>query len=198
MRSKEFDPDVALSRAMDLFWSRGYEATGVADLVEHLGIARASLYATFGSKEQLFRRAIERYLETQAGPVIAELGEPGPVLPRLEAMLLRLADVATNDPHRRGCFVVNAAMERLPADLALGDRVAAHLRADVTAIAAALTRARASGELSSNADPLPLARFLVTTIQGLRVVGKGTADPDLLRDTVTVAMAALPRPEGSA
>ena len=61
-RHKEFDPDVALDRALELFWERGYEATSMADLVDHLGIGRASLYATFGSKHELYLKALDRYL----------------------------------------------------------------------------------------------------------------------------------------
>lgn len=191
MRSKEFDPDVALEAAMQLFWERGYGATGVADLVEHLGIARASLYATFGSKDQLYRQALQRYCQTQAGPVIDALAEPGPVLPRIAAMLHSLAAAPASDLHRRGCLVVNAAMERIPSDWATGDLVAGHLRKDEEALTAALTRAQEQGELDGTWDARALARFLVSTIQGLRVVGKATADVELLDDVVAVALAAL-------
>lgn len=112
-------------------------------------------------------------------------------------MLLRLADVPAHDPHRRGCLVVNAAMERIPADSELAERISDHLQSDVRAIAAALARARTNGELSRSADPQALARFLVTLVMGLRVVGKGTADTALLRDAVRTAMTALPRSKRS-
>lgn len=191
MRSKEFDPDVAVERAMDLFWQRGYEATGVADLVEHLGIARASIYATFGSKAELYRRALDRYCERRAGPVIDALEEPGPVLPRITAMLEHLAAVVHTDVDRRGCFVVNAAMERVPADVRVTERIVEHLDKDVDVLTRALARAQRQGEIGVEQDPRALARFLVATIQGLRVVGKATARSDVLRDVVAVALRAL-------
>lgn len=194
VRSKEFDVDIAVQRAMELFWERGYEATGVADLVQHLGIARGSLYATFGSKDGLYQLALQRYCETEAGPVIDRLTEPGPVLPVLRAMLLRLAEAPAGDPRRRGCMVVNAAMERIPADSATAERVAAHLRKDEDVLAAALRRGRRSGEIPPGRDARALARFLVATIQGLRVVGKATADPATLRDVVAVALDAVGGP----
>ena len=191
MRSKEFDPDVALDRAMDLFWTQGYEATGVADLVEHLGVARASLYATFGSKAALYRLALDRYCDQVAGPVIDALDEPGPVLPRIRAMLEHLAAAAEIDADRRGCLVVNAAMERVPADGPVTARIVGHLDKDVDVLSRALQRARDQGEIGADADPVALARFLVTTIQGLRVVGKATARSDVLDDVVAVALGAL-------
>jgi len=191
VRSKEFDPDVALDRAMDLFWTQGYEATGVADLVEHLGVARASLYATFGSKATLYLLALDRYCDQVAGPVIDALEQPGPVLPRIRAMLEHLAAVAELDADRRGCLVVNAAMERVPADGPVTARIVDHLDKDVDVLSRALQRARDQGEIGADADPVALARFLVTTILGLRVVGKATARSDVLDDVVAVALGAL-------
>lgn len=191
MRTKAFDPDATLDRAMEFFWAHGYAAAGVDELLRHLGLSRSSLYATYGSKEELFRRALERYLEREARPALAALAEPGPVLPVLRRMLLRLADVERHDPERRGCMVVNTAMERIPADDASAATIRAHLAADVDVLAAALRRAQAQGEVGDDRDPVALARFLVTLIQGLRVVGKATADLDALRDTVDVALAAV-------
>lgn len=194
VRSKEFDVDLAIQRAMELFWERGYEATGIAELVQHLGIARGSLYATFGSKDGLYQRALRRYCVTEAGPVLDRLTEPGPVLPVLTAMLRQLADGPGADPRRRGCMVVNAAMERIPADRGTADAVSAHLRRDEDILAAAIRRARRNGELPAGRDPRAVARFLVATIQGLRVVGKATADSATLHDVVTLALDTLAAP----
>lgn len=191
MRTKEFDADVALHRAMELFWTQGYEATGIADLVEHLGIGRASIYATFGSKAELYRRALDRYCECEAGPVIDALEQPGPVLPRIRGMLEHLALLAETDADRRGCMVVNAAMERVPDDGPVTALIVQHLAKDEAAFSRALARAQRQGEIGADRDPVALARFLVTTIQGLRVVGKTTARSDVLDDVVAVALNAL-------
>jgi len=191
VRTKDFDPDLALERAMQLFWARGYEATGIADLVEHLGIGRASLYTTFGSKSRLYDLALERYCVQRAGPVIDALEEPGPVLPRVRAMLEHLAAAPAADPERHGCLVVNAAMERIPADPAVLRRVTDHLRKDEDVLTRALGRAQRQGELAAELDPRSAARFLVATVQGLRVVGKATADTAVLHDVVDVALRAL-------
>ncbi len=191
MRGKEFDPDRALEQAMELFWARGYEATGIADLVEHLGIARASLYATFGNKRRLYGLALDRYCEQRAGPVIDALEAPGPVLPRLRAMLEHLADAPATDHESRGCLVVNATIERVPADAAVTQRVRDHLRKDEDVLTRALARAQQQGEIGADLDPRATARFLVATVQGLRVVGKTTVDPAALHDVVGVALRSL-------
>lgn len=189
-RTKEFDPDAALQAAMELFWAKGYEATSVADLVEHLGISRGSLYATFGDKHQLYLAALRRYQETQP-PVVELLSQPGPVLPAVRALVERYAEEAACDTERRGCMLVNAATERLPADRQVARVVEAGWDTLETALTAALIRARAQGELSPDKDPRALARFLLVVLQGIRVVGKGEASASRVRDAAAQAFAIL-------
>jgi len=189
-RTKEFDPDAALQAAMELFWAKGYEATSVADLVEHLGIGRGSLYATFGDKHQLYLAALRRYQETQS-PVVELLSQPGPVLPAVRALVERYAEEAACDTERRGCMLVNAATERLPADRQVARVVEAGWDTLETALTAALIRARAQGELSPDKDPRALARFLLVVLQGIRVVGKGEASASRVRDAAAQAFAIL-------
>ncbi|PSK98943.1 TetR family transcriptional regulator [Murinocardiopsis flavida] len=189
-RSKEFDPDAALHRAMGLFWEKGYEATSMADLVEHLGIGRASIYATFGGKSELYLRAYDRYLENGtdiAGP----LGRADPVLPAVRALVERFAHESAHDTARRGCFVVNTAVELAPHDARLARRVEANWDAIESALALALERARDRGELAADKDPRALARFLLTVMQGMRVIGKSSTDPARLHDTAAQALSVL-------
>ncbi|MEJ7741193.1 MAG: TetR family transcriptional regulator [Nocardioidaceae bacterium] len=195
MRGKDFDPDLALQRAMELFWVRGYEATGITDLTEHLGIARASLYATFRSKSELYHRALERYCLRQAGPLMEALEQPGPFLPVIEGLLSHLSDVTAGDEERRGCLVVNATAERIPTDPETVRQVSEHLQRDQDLLRRALERAQHDGEVRTNQSPTAQANFLVATILGLRVLGKATADRDQLHDVVSVAVGAL-RAEG--
>ncbi|WP_019633632.1 TetR/AcrR family transcriptional regulator [Actinomadura atramentaria] len=186
-RTKEFDPDAALDAALELFWERGYEATSMADLVARLGIGRASLYATFGGKHDLFLRALERYRD-RADPV-ESLARPGPALPAVRALLASY--VAADLADRRGCMVVNTAVELAPRDAAAARRVAAAWDGLEAALAAALVRARAQGEIPADRDPRALARFLLVVAQGLRVVGRADADPRRLWDAVEQTMAAI-------
>lgn len=191
-RTKEFDPDAALQAALELFWARGYEATTMSDLVEHLGVGRASIYATFGNKHALYLKAMDRYLETRDPLIVEELSSPGPALPAVRALVRRFAAEASADDERRnGCFVTNSAAELGPHDTAVARRVELSWEQIETLLYGALTRARAGGELPGDRDPRALARMLLVLLQGIRVVGKASSDPARVRDAAEQALGLL-------
>jgi len=190
-RTKEFDPEAALRAALELFWERGYAATSMADLVERTGVARASIYATFGGKRELYLKALDRYGELTDPGLLAGLSQPGPVLPAVRALVERYAREAAGDGGRRGCFVVNTAVELAPRDPLAARRVQANWDFLETALTSALMRAQAQGELAEGSDPRALGRFLLVLMQGLRVMGKAATEPDRLRDAAAQALAVL-------
>ncbi|MFE4976236.1 TetR/AcrR family transcriptional regulator [Kitasatospora sp. NPDC056651] len=189
-RTKEFDPDAALQAALELFWQRGYEATSMADLVERLGIARASVYATFGSKHELYLRALERYCEQSDAVLLEELSQPGPALPAVRALVRHYAAAGERE-RQLGCFVTNAAVELAPRDPAASRRVEASFDRLETLLTAALVRAAAQGELAAGREPRALARMLVVLLQGIRVVGKTADGGPRARDAAEQALALL-------
>ncbi|MGW7543694.1 TetR/AcrR family transcriptional regulator [Streptomyces sp. NPDC054770] len=188
-RPREFDTDQAIDRAMTLFWNRGYSATSLQDLIAGLGIGSGSLYAAFGSKENLYARALERYCSRNAGALVAALESATDVRSALRTALLALAEADLANPEP-GCFLVNAATER-SADSPTVDRVSGTLRLVEGTIAGALERARARGELSADKDPAELARFLTTFIQGMRVMGQARADRAFLESALSSALTVL-------
>ncbi|MDQ1021660.1 TetR/AcrR family transcriptional regulator [Streptomyces afghaniensis] len=191
-RTKEFDPDAALQSALELFWRRGYEATSMSDLVEHLGIGRASIYATFGSKRELYLKALDRYAEMRDPLLLAELSQPGPALPAVRAVVRRFAaEAASPEDRLNGCFVTNTAAELAPHDPAAARRVEISWEHVETPLHSALVRAQAQGELPEDRDPRALARMLFVVLQGLRVVGKASNDPARVRDAAEQALALL-------
>lgn len=190
-RTKEFDPDVALDRAMELFWERGFEATSMALLTERLGIGRASLYATFGDKHQLYLAALRRYLQTRDPDPLELLSRPGPVVPAVRALVEAYVHESLTDERRRGCLVVNSATELLPHDQPVTQLVESSWQSLETALSSALIRARAQQELPPDRDPRALARFLLVFLQGVRVLGRATPDPDRLRDAAAQALSLL-------
>ncbi|MGW2030110.1 TetR/AcrR family transcriptional regulator [Streptomyces sp. NPDC001761] len=191
-RPKEFDPDAALQSALELFWRRGYEATSMADLVGHLGIGKASLYATFGSKHELYLRALDRYGQTQDPLLTRELSRPGPVLPAVRGLVRRFAaEAAAEATREQGCLVTNTAVELAPHDREAARRVERSWDTVETLLHSALVRAQERGELAADRDPLTLARMLLVLLQGLRVVGKASADPARVRDAAEQALALL-------
>ncbi|MFJ5935591.1 TetR/AcrR family transcriptional regulator [Streptomyces sp. NPDC093071] len=191
-RTKEFDPDAALRAALELFWARGYEATTMADLVERLGVGRASIYATFGNKHELYLKALDRYAESQDPRLVEELSAPGPALPAVRALVRRFAaEAATEGERLNGCFVTNSAAELGPHDAAVARRVELNWEQLETLLHAALVRARAGGELPAGRDPRALARMFLVLLQGVRVVGKASSDPARVRDAAEQALTLL-------
>lgn len=191
-RTKEFDPDAALQSALELFWRRGYEATSMADLVDHLGIGRASIYATFGNKHELYLKALDRYGETQDPRLLDALSKPGPALPAVRQVVRRFADESTAEARRaRGCFITNTAAELGPHDPEAARRVELSWQHVETLTHAALVRSQGQGELPPDRDPRALARLLLVLMQGMRVVGKTSQDPARVRDAAEQALSLL-------
>ncbi|MEU7941412.1 TetR/AcrR family transcriptional regulator [Microbispora bryophytorum] len=188
-RPRTFDIDAAVDRAMELFWRQGFEGTSTEDLVEGLGIARGSLYKAFGSKEQLYAMALRRYCERHATGLIEMLDRAEQVRPAIRAALLELAEADLADPEL-GCLLVNAATER-SAHQDTVQQVSRTMGRIESALAGALERAQARGDIAADKKPRELAQFLTTFLQGLRVMGKARADRAFLNNAVEVALGAL-------
>ena len=190
-RPREFDADTALDRAMEVFWSKGYEATSLDDLCEVTGLSRSSLYATFGSKRSLLLRSVDRYVEQRNPRIAAILAQPLHVRDAFAALARQFIDQIVAGTGRRGCFLGNCA-----AELPRSDRAAlAHVRQGLQSIEAtfrdSLVQARNRAELPPSADVDALARFLTAGFQGLRLVGKVNPNRDVLEDIATTMLQCL-------
>jgi TetR/AcrR family transcriptional repressor of nem operon len=191
-RNKSFDPDTALRKAMQLFWRQGYEATSVDDLVQAMGVNRASLYATFGDKRSLFLKALDRYIESVLGPRLAALDAAASPLEGLRALLAELAAFGAGDPQRRGCLVVNTACELAGRDTEVAARLRAQAEALEATLARLVARAQDDGELAPAHDPQAVATCLAALIDGLRVrskLGVERASLDRMADTALALLA---------
>lgn len=188
-RIREFDIDQAVDRAMDLFWRRGYAETSLQDLLKELSIGSGSFYAAFGSKEQLYIRALERYISLQGSDLSGILEDATEIRPAVRHLLVSMVEADVADP-TRGCLVVNAAT-RCEGQSSATDRVASGIRQLESLLAGALERAKARGELAPDKNPVELARFLTTFVQGIRVVGRARLGRTFVEDAVTTAMRAL-------
>ena len=188
-RPKEFDPDQALNRAVDVFWSKGYDATSVQNLVEALGVNRSSLYATFGDKHTLYLAALDRYRTNEVDPVVALLGRPGSAR-SVAATLFESLITAVRERHdRRGCLLCNAAVDEASHDA----EVEALVMAGTDRIKAAFIGllARDSGSRHVDADHRAVARFLTSSYMGLRVMIKAGHSPAALHDIVKITLSVL-------
>ena len=187
-RTPEFDHDRVLECALQAFWQKGYEATSLTDLLEATGLARQSLYNTFGDKRGLFLASLRRYADVGVGR-LSEALEGGSVRAAIRGVLEEALQCAERD---RGCFLVNASTELLPRDPEVGRLVASAMARQERALADALRRGVRKGELRLTPRRIEqTARFLVGALQGLRVMVKATPDSPALRDVVAVTLRAI-------
>jgi TetR/AcrR family transcriptional repressor of nem operon len=172
-RPRSFDVEAAVERAMGVFWSRGYHATALPDLLRATKLSRGSLYAAFGDKHSLFLRALDRYIAdalTRMDNI--ELDPRREPVDGLRAFLAGYVDRTTGANGRRGCLLVATAMELAGQDAEVGRRIASFFKAMETRVAHALSRAKTAGKLADGVEPSSAARILVCFVEGLRVVGK--------------------------
>ncbi|MEU0236205.1 helix-turn-helix domain-containing protein [Nocardiopsis sp. NPDC006198] len=189
-RTREFDTEAVVGRAMELFWTRGYEATSVRDLTRHLGVGQGSLYAAFGDKHGLYRAALEHYRSTLAAAALRSLEEGSDVRSAVRGLLAERVRIAV-EHDGRGCLMVNAACERLPEEPSVRRIVRDVQDASREALAEVLAVAAERGEISARHDPHTLAAFLITFLNGLLVSAKVTPDAGALEPLVEVALASL-------
>ena len=190
-RSKSFDPDVALRKAMQLFWRHGYEATSIDDLVQAMGVNRASLYATFGDKWSLFLKALDRYVDTVLAPRLEVLERSASPLEGLRAVFAELVTFAAGDPQRRGCLAVNTTCELASRESEVAELLRRYVGTLEGRLTRVIARAQALGEVPRGHDPAALARFLAVVIDGLRVRSKLLPDGRGLASAAEFAVAAL-------
>lgn len=192
-RPRAFDTEQALARARDLFWSRGYAATSVQDLVDELGVQRGSLYAAFGDKHDLYLKAVALYDQENRGHLQAIL-QDGPVLPALRRMLLdpsALTGAADRPQGRRGCLVGDTTAELVPGDDTARALAAAAYDGFIEVVTAALSRAQAAGEVTATAAPEAQARLLLLLFQGAALVSRAQPDQEGLAAAIDAALNAL-------
>jgi AcrR family transcriptional regulator len=190
-RPREFDLDQALDRALEVFWRRGYEGTSLPDLTEAMAINRPSLYAAFGNKEALFRRALDRYVEGPAAPLGEALEEPT-ARAAVERFLLASIDLVTDAKNPGGCLTVQGALACGEASDSIRRELASRRRNLQEMLRRRFERAIAEGDLAADSDPADLARFVATVGQGMAVQGAGGATREELRRVVEMAMRAWP------
>jgi TetR/AcrR family transcriptional repressor of nem operon len=170
-RPKGFSERDALEKALDIFWHRGYRGVGLTELLTGMGIARQSLYDTFGNKRQLFIKTIEHYRNTRLAGALALLGRDGSPTRNVKDVL-RFFERLALDKRARGCLVANSLVEIGSHDREIAALLAQTLGELETAIRKALRRARHLGELPPGRSPRALARALTNALVGLAVTGK--------------------------
>jgi len=190
-RPRTFDEEQALDCAMRVFWEKGYEGSSLPELTKAMGMNRPSLYAVFGNKEQLFRRAVEHYEATRGPQRDAALAEPR-ARAVVERLLRMAADMQTEPDKPHGCLGINGALACGDEAAPLRDYLVERRALGYELLRQRLERARDENDLPAHADPAKLARFFVTVSQGMAVQAAGGAGRAELHEVVDAALAAWP------
>ena len=190
-RPRTFDPDTALRQALDLFWERGYEGTSLNDLAQAMGIASASIYACFGSKEDLFRKVMALYGTTSGEPPRRALRELPTASAAIHEMLRATADQVTGPDSPHYCMLILAAPTGAVENHAVREFLADRRRGQLSAIKDRLARGVTDGDLTAPTTGLDaIARYYTTVVQGLSIQARDGATRAELEAVITCAMAA--------
>jgi len=190
-RPRSFDIDRALDRALVVFWRKGYEGASLSDLTKAVGVNRPSLYAAFGDKEALFRKALDGYLKGPAAYTQEALREPT-ARAVVERLLLGTADLNTARRNPGGCLMVQGALACGEAADSIQQELTACRAAGEAAMRRRFERAKSEGDLPANVNPADLARYIATVVYGMAVEAAGGASRSQLQRVVEMALRTLP------
>jgi TetR/AcrR family transcriptional regulator, transcriptional repressor for nem operon len=192
-RPRTFDEAQVLRAVRDQFWSKGYAATSMDDLMQATGLGKGSLYGAFGDKQQLFRRVFDAYCVGSVETVKKALeGPDAGALERLRQFLLGIATASAAQVNRRGCLLSRGTSELAAQDAQVADRALETFQGMEAAFARCLEQARAHGDLTAQADPRRLGAMLLALFRGMEAVGKAGMDEARLRGMVETAFEGLP------
>jgi AcrR family transcriptional regulator len=190
-RPREFDTEKALDAALLLFWRRGYEGTSLAVLTASMGINMPSLYAAFGNKEMLFRKALDRYIQKPASYLPKALKE-ATARRAAEKLLSGAIDMVMHKGHPDGCLLVQGALASGPVAESVRMELNRRRAAAESAVRRRFERAIAEADLAASVDPAKLARYVITVIWGLSVQAAGGARRAQLKEVAELAMQSWP------
>ena len=190
-RPREFDEATALESAIECFWRRGYEATSVRDLAEKMGISAPSLYNAYGDKHALFVQALERYLDQSTRARIKRLEDSLPPKQAIRHFIEEIIERSVNDRERRGCFLINSALEVAPHDKELGALIADRLAEIEAFFYRSIKAAQANGTVPRNRVAKDLARLLLGVLLGIRVLARSRPERALLEGVARPALTLL-------
>ena len=188
--AKQFDPEVAVAKAMDVFWARGYEAASLSDLLAHMEIGRKSLYDTFGNKRALFLKALEQYAHTTIKAIRDQLSAPGSPLKNITRVLVDFQKQHAISGSK-GCMLGTNIADFDTNDPEMAIVLRSYLREVEDAFCRALLRAQEAGELSRKRNARDLAQLLLCTTQGMALVGRVLDDEALLKGAVEATLSLL-------
>lgn len=190
-RTKDFDENEVLSKAIQVFWCKGYNATSMQDLVDALGISRSSLYDTYTDKHTLFIKALERY-QREGNQQIQEIADQNDLAKNTIIKLLKLTiSESACVKEQKGCFMLNAEVEVAPHDAEVNKIVCTNDQYMENIFCQVIKKGQASGELKNKQDAGALARFIFNAVKGMRVTAKSSPDRSIFDDIIKLTVSVL-------
>ena len=193
-RLKDFDEERALDSAVDCFWKHGYEGTTVRDLADAMKIGGTSLYNAYGDKRTLFERSLERYANRSMRDRIARMEAEHRPKQAIRAFLAEIVERSLKDPDRRGCLLVNSALDVAPHDAEIGKVVAGYLEELRAFFRRNIEAAQRAGHASKALDAEEIAGHLLGVLAGVRVLARTGAQRKALESVTRPALALLDEP----
>ena len=190
-RTKDFDENEVLTKAIQLFWHKGYNGTSMQDLVDGLGISRSSLYDTYTDKHTLFMKALESYQNSGVAKIQEIIDHSGPAKETIKKLLEFTTNDLLGDKQQKGCFMVNAEVEVAPHDAEVNNVVCKNEKQMEEAFYQVIRKGQASGEIRNGQDARALARFIFNAVKGMRVTAKSATDKSVFDDIIKLTVSAL-------
>lgn len=190
-RTKRFDEEEVLDKAMQFFWHKGYNGTSPQEILDELGLSRSSLYDTYGDKRNLFLSTLKRYRQTVTGQIIETLENAQNVPETLKSLFIINKNNCFIDGENRGCFMVNSIMELATHDAEVAEIVKENREALEGGFTAAIRRGQEMGQISKENTPRALARFIMNNLWGLTAHAKSGADKKVFDDIIRLTMSML-------
>jgi len=190
-RTKDFDENEVLTKAIQIFWHKGYNGTSMQDLVDGLGISRSSLYDTYTDKHTLFIKALESYQCKGASSIQALINTNGPAKATIKKLLEFAINDMLDDKQQKGCFMVNAEVEVAPHDAEVNNLVCKNDQQMEDAFYQVIKKGQDSLEITNLQDARALARFIFNAVKGMRVTAKSTTNKKVFEDIIGLTVSVL-------
>lgn len=189
-RPKDFDDDVVLDRAVDIFWRQGYEATSLEQLLEAMKMGKGSMYHNFGNKREVFRLALNRFMQKFAAWFTSEIESSKDPVEFIRSFFLSIPKQGVNE-HQKGCFLGNTVAELACIDPGLEKLATEHLAKIEQTFYIYIKEAQANGKLKSKEDPKLLARHLINLWNGINITRRMYPNPKDLTPLIVFQLKAL-------
>jgi TetR/AcrR family transcriptional regulator, transcriptional repressor for nem operon len=193
-RPREFNEASALEAAMECFWRRGYEATSLRDLTSAMGLTAPSIYNAFGDKQKLFGRVLEQYIQQTTQERLRRLQEELPPKGAIQRFFAEIVDHSINDRYRKGCFLVNSALEVAPHDAKCRAVIAAQFENIEEFFRQCILAGQADETISGDIEASEAARLLLGVLLGVRVLARTKPQREILEGVARPALAMLDKP----